>query len=282
MLTRPVLSERRPRARSYEDGLGNTKLTYLMNTTPMKEKSYQDRGESERVKRFLSRMEQQKDISARKMEALRRNAEPCYQFTPNKGRRKSCGATSLYDRGKEIIKEREGRLEQRRRELELERLEQCTFRPQTSRLRPTEISRVTPSSWCGGGTTSVLRSTRYSDKNRYSRYEAFNAEDNEVREHTVSPITIDGDSMVGSIDLNNRIEELEAIALTDRSLSVYPESDRDQSEAAVIDFILLADDDEPPQRVHRGLSNKWITERHSRIPQFKCVSELSDFLVDNA
>lgn len=122
---------------------------------------------------------------------------------------------------------------------------------------------------------SVTRtSTRSRSANRYSRYPVATSGDYPPRVSPVSPCSLD-----------RRVEELEAIALTDRTAdsAVYPESDRDRSED-IIDCLTVTPSpeygvriDERPQRINRRLDNRWLREMETkpRIPQFECIDGMS-------
>ncbi|KAF4711994.1 hypothetical protein FOZ63_015354, partial [Perkinsus olseni] len=201
-----------------------------------------------------------------------------------------------YERGKHYIQERECRLEYLRRQLQQKELQQCTFRPHTSRQLPrTSKTDVTDKSSAASVSCTTLPSTRPRSANRYARSPGIISDVCRFgpEEHSSSEIL--AASRVSPCNLDRRIEELEAIALTDRSSAVYPESDRDRSEDVIADCLLfdshtrpssqeeysLDDDgDERPRRVNRRLFNKWMAEE-PRIPQFECIAQGSDLLVDS-
>ncbi|KAF4744141.1 hypothetical protein FOZ62_009576 [Perkinsus olseni] len=329
LLTRPVLSDRRQgsignrvsglRHHAADRLRHNGRLSYLsVNASSVKlEESSSAKGEQRRqlndkIQSFLTRMEQQKVLSARKIEALRRQRQEYQHYEPNaestcpserRSRRKSAprrtpsnSTAALYERGKHYIQERECRLEYLRRQLQQKELQQCTFRPHTSRQLPrTSKTDVTDKSSAASVSCTTLPSTRPRSANRYARSPGIISDVCRFgpEEHSSSEIL--AASRVSPCNLDRRIEELEAIALTDRSSAVYPESDRDRSEDVIADCLLfdshtrpssqeeysLDDDgDERPRRVNRRLFNKWMAEE-PRIPQFECIAQGSDLLVDS-
>ncbi|KAF4692103.1 hypothetical protein FOZ63_032685 [Perkinsus olseni] len=268
---------------------------------------------NDKIQSFLIRMEQQKVLSARKIEALRRQRQEYQHYEPNAEstcqserraqrtsaprRTPSNSTAALYERGEHYIQERKCRLECLRRQLQQKELQQCTFRPHTSRKLPrTSKTDVTDRSSAASVSCTTLPSTRHRSANRYARSPGiirdacrFGSE-----EHSSFEI-LAASCRVSPCSLDRRIEELEAIALTDRSSAVYPESDRDRSEDVIADCLLFdshtrpssqeeysldGDGDEGPRRVNRRLFNKWMAEE-PRIPQFECIAQLSDFLVDS-